>query len=86
MNELRRKIEQETAKYLGEPIVLIGSSNSFKKVLESIQTYADCDENVFIYGDVGTGKTEIAKAIHCLSSRRSSPFVLFSLFLKKNTK
>lgn len=70
MNELTRIIEKETSKYLNESIALIGSSKVFKEVLEKAIVYADCDESVLIYGETGTGKTALARAIHFLSPRR----------------
>jgi len=77
MNNVIKRIEIETLKFLDEPIILIGNSKAFNEVLEKAVIYANCDENVSIYGETGTGKTELAKAIHCLSPRREFPFVHF---------
>ncbi|MFQ6084358.1 MAG: sigma 54-interacting transcriptional regulator, partial [Candidatus Aminicenantia bacterium] len=77
MNELIRKIEQETLKFLNEPVALIGSSKVFKELLEKAIIYADCDESVSICGETGTGKTDLSKAIHCLSPRKEFPFRYF---------
>jgi transcriptional regulator with GAF, ATPase, and Fis domain len=77
MNELARKIEKATKRSLDNPILLVGSSKVFQKVLKKAIIYADCDENIFIYGETGTGKTELAKAIHYLSPRKEFPFRYF---------
>ena len=77
MNNVIKRIEIETLKHLEEPIILIGSSKIFNEVLDKAIIYANCDENLSIYGETGTGKTELAKAIHCLSPRKEFPFVHF---------
>jgi formate hydrogenlyase transcriptional activator len=54
---------------------IIGNSSSLRKVLKHVETVAPTDSTVLIYGETGTGKELIARAIHDLSSRRSKPFV-----------
>jgi formate hydrogenlyase transcriptional activator len=54
---------------------IIGSSASLRKVLKRVETVAPTDSTVLIYGETGTGKELIARAIHDLSPRRSKPFV-----------
>lgn len=77
MIKLAKKIEEETNKYLDEKVVMVGSSKVFKQLLEKAQGYSNSDENILIYGETGTGKTALAKAIHCLSPRRNFPFINF---------
>lgn len=79
--DLIKKIEQETARFLNEPVVLIGSSKAYKRVLEKIQIYTECSETISIYGEIGTGKTELAKVIHCLGHRKKFPFIHFDCSL-----
>jgi formate hydrogenlyase transcriptional activator len=54
---------------------IIGNSGSLRKVLKHVETVAPTDSTVLIYGETGTGKELIARAIHDLSPRRSKPFV-----------
>jgi len=46
-----------------------------RRVLKQVATVAPTDSTVLIYGDTGTGKELIARAIHNLSSRQSNAFV-----------
>jgi formate hydrogenlyase transcriptional activator len=57
------------------PAQIIGSSASLRKVLKQVETVAPTDSTVLIYGETGTGKELIARAIHDLSSRRAKAFV-----------
>jgi formate hydrogenlyase transcriptional activator len=54
---------------------IIGSSQSFKLVLQQVETVAPTPYAVLIQGETGTGKEVIAQAIHNCSPRRSGPFV-----------
>ena len=54
---------------------IIGRSNALCTVLREIKTVAPTDSTVLIYGETGTGKELIARAIHELSSRRKNAFV-----------
>ena len=44
-------------------------------MLRDVKTVASTDSTVLIYGETGTGKELIARAIHELSSRRTNAFV-----------
>jgi formate hydrogenlyase transcriptional activator len=44
-------------------------------VLAELETVAHTDSTVLIYGETGTGKELVARALHNLSSRKSNAFV-----------
>jgi formate hydrogenlyase transcriptional activator len=46
-----------------------------RRVLEQVETVAPTDSTVLIYGETGSGKELIARAVHNLSARKSSAFV-----------
>jgi formate hydrogenlyase transcriptional activator len=54
---------------------IIGNSASLRRVLKGVGTVAPTDSTVLIFGETGTGKELIARAIHDLSPRSSKPFV-----------
>jgi formate hydrogenlyase transcriptional activator len=54
---------------------IVGRSNALGTVLDEIKTVAPTDSTVLIYGETGTGKELIARAIHELSPRRTNAFV-----------
>jgi formate hydrogenlyase transcriptional activator len=54
---------------------IVGRSEALRKVLEQIETVAPTDSTVLIYGETGSGKELIARAVHNLSSRKSAAFV-----------
>jgi formate hydrogenlyase transcriptional activator len=81
IDELKKKLEDEKL-YLEEEIrtgynfeEIIGSSSALKRVLQEVETVADTDSTVLIYGETGTGKELIARAIHNLSPRRERTLV-----------
>src|SRR5216684_3421863 len=81
IRDLKDKLAQEKL-YLEDEIrsemnfaQIVGKSASLRRVLKHVETVAPTDSTVLIYGDTGTGKELIARAIHDLSPRRSKPFV-----------
>ena len=78
---LKNKLEKEKL-YLEEEIrseynfeEIIGSSSVLKRVLQNVETVATTGSTVLIYGETGTGKELIARAIHNLSERRERTLV-----------
>lgn len=54
---------------------IIAKSELMRRVLDQVAKIAGTDSNVAIYGDSGTGKELIAKAIHISSQRKAFPFL-----------
>ncbi len=78
---LKNKLASEKV-YLEEEIKtnynfeeIIGRSAALKQVLKQVETVAPTDSVVLIYGETGTGKELIARAIHHLSGRRDRTLV-----------
>ena len=81
ISELKDQLAQENV-YLESEIRselhfedIVGNSEPLRRVLKEIETVAPADSTVLIYGETGTGKELIARALHNLSSRRSNAFV-----------
>jgi formate hydrogenlyase transcriptional activator len=81
ISELKDKLAQENV-YLESEIRselhfedIVGNSEPLRRVLREVETVAPADSTVLIYGETGTGKELIARAVHNLSSRKSNPFV-----------
>jgi len=54
---------------------IVGKSDALRNVLKDVETVAATESTVIIYGETGTGKELIARAIHNLSRRRGNAFV-----------
>jgi formate hydrogenlyase transcriptional activator len=54
---------------------IVGQSRALKAVLKQVETVAPTDSTVLIFGETGSGKELVARAIHDLSSRRQATFV-----------
>ena len=54
---------------------LVGESPSFLAAVEKIPLVARCEAGVLLYGETGTGKELVARAIHYLSPRAKKPFI-----------
>jgi formate hydrogenlyase transcriptional activator len=79
--ELKDQLAQEKL-YLEDEIrtelkfeEIVGSSEALRRVLAQIETVAPTDSTVMIYGETGTGKELIARAVHNLSGRKANAFV-----------
>jgi formate hydrogenlyase transcriptional activator len=66
---------EDELRSLGQFEEIIGRSESLSRVLEQIATVAPTDSTVLIYGETGSGKELIARAVHNLSTRKSAAFV-----------
>jgi PAS domain S-box-containing protein len=80
--ESRIKQLADEADYLREEISslqnfgdVIGESKALRAVLRSVRQVAGTDATVLIYGETGTGKELIARAIHAESGRSGKPLI-----------
>ena len=81
ITELKNQLSREKL-YLEDEIrsekgfeEIIGRSAAIRAVLRDIETVAPTDSTVLIYGETGTGKELVARAIHERSPRCSNAFV-----------
>jgi formate hydrogenlyase transcriptional activator len=81
ISELKDQLTQEKL-YLEDELrsemnfeEIIGDSAALRKVLRQVEAVAPTGSTVLIYGETGTGKELIARAVHNLSDRRSNAFV-----------
>jgi formate hydrogenlyase transcriptional activator len=79
--ELKARLETENV-YLQEEIrtdhnfeEITGNHPALLAVLQKVEQVAPTDSTVLIYGETGTGKELIARAIHDRSARKSRPLV-----------
>jgi formate hydrogenlyase transcriptional activator len=54
---------------------MIGSSLSLQRVRDAVRMVASTDAAVLLYGETGTGKELIARAVHEESSRKHGPYI-----------
>ena len=79
--DLRDKLAQEKL-YLEDEIrtelnseQIVGNSPSLRRTLHKVETVAPTESTVLVYGETGTGKELVARAIHDGSPRRVGAFV-----------
>lgn len=81
ISKLNEKLQQDktilldeiSAKYNFDNIIT--QSKSYRNVLNQVAQVADTDTTVLIYGETGTGKELLARAIHSLSDRSDTPMI-----------
>jgi len=81
VGNLKDKLAQEKL-YLEDEIrsemnfeEIVGKSVALHRILKQVETVATTESTVLIYGETGTGKELVARALHNLSPRRSGSFV-----------
>jgi formate hydrogenlyase transcriptional activator len=81
VEQLKDRLQVEV-EYLQQEIKLIhnfeeiiSENDKFKEILAQVEQVASTDSTVFIFGETGTGKELIARAIHNISGRRSRPMI-----------
>ena len=84
----RVRLEQEQARleaqnvYLREELKsvhnfeeIVGANSGLMEILQSVRRVAETNASVLIFGETGTGKELIARAIHDASPRADKPFI-----------
>jgi formate hydrogenlyase transcriptional activator len=66
---------EEELRSLGNFDEIVGKSEALTRVLEQAEQVAKSDSSVLIFGETGTGKELLARAIHKLSQRRGRTLV-----------
>jgi formate hydrogenlyase transcriptional activator len=81
INKLKGRLEKENV-YLREELrtehnfeEIVGNSPALMSALRKVEQVAPTDSTVLIYGETGTGKELIARAIHDRSARKPRPLV-----------
>src|SRR5262249_25053986 len=81
IEKLKNQLQAENV-YLQEEIrsdhnfdEIVGSSPALRQVLRQLELAAPTDATVLIFGETGTGKELLARAIHNRSARRARPLV-----------
>ena len=78
INGLKQEVEQlrtEVGRKYDFSKTMIGNSDSMQKVFSMIEKAVQTNISVSIYGETGSGKEMVAKAIHYNSERQKKPFV-----------
>ncbi len=68
-------VPEETLLSKYRALGLLGESQKFIELLQSIEAAARCDVRIYLEGETGTGKELIARAIHQFSHRSEQKFV-----------
>jgi len=67
---LREAVKKEFA-----ASAILGQSAAIQKVLTQLRNFSKSEANVLVYGETGTGKELVARAIHYNSRRADGPFL-----------
>ncbi len=54
---------------------MVGGSSAMQRVFEIVRKAAQSEAPVIIYGETGTGKELVARAIHALGRRKDGPYI-----------
>jgi DNA-binding NtrC family response regulator len=56
-------------------VQLTGNTAQMKKIYNIIETIRDSSSSVLLYGETGTGKELVARALHYTSNKKDKPFI-----------
>ena len=54
---------------------IVGASRALRNVLTAVETVAPTEANVVVYGETGTGKELVARAVHARSARKDKSLI-----------
>ena len=81
INELKNQLARENV-YLKDELrseiyvrEIVGQTKALREILQQVEVVAPTDSTVLIFGETGTGKEAIARAIHDLSGRKAKAFI-----------
>lgn len=72
-------LKKEVQKKYSFSSLVLGESEAIKRIQELVSRALTTNITVSLYGETGTGKELVAKAIHYNSSRRAGPFVAINV-------
>ncbi|NOZ63839.1 MAG: sigma-54-dependent Fis family transcriptional regulator [Caldiserica bacterium] len=55
---------------------IVGESNSLKRAMQLVKKVSPQNTTILIWGETGTGKELVARAVHKLSPRRNGPYIV----------
>lgn len=79
LEERIEELQSEVEKKYEFQNSIIGQSEPLKKVFHLIKKATTTNISVIIYGETGTGKELVAKAVHYNSDRKNKPFVAVNM-------
>jgi len=71
------KLEKKVWPYYGQngDMGLLGESMAIKRLRDQVKRIGPTDVSILIFGESGSGKEKVARAIHATSSRAKGPFM-----------
>ena len=73
-SKLKREVSELKLRS-GETFDLIGMSSAMTHLRQTVERVAPTNSRIMIVGPSGSGKEQVARAIHALSARKNGPFV-----------
>ncbi|MBP2299055.1 sigma-54-dependent transcriptional regulator [Azospirillum picis] len=70
-----RRLRAQLAGGVDPAGTIVGRTAGIERLRATISAVADTDADVLVFGETGTGKEMVARALHAASGRRKNPFV-----------